>query len=242
MPKRSSDSDDPVMNDSIRTNLAAVQERIAQAARRAGRNPQDITLVAVSKTVNPSKIETAITCGHMSFGENYLQEARQKIAILPATLVWHFIGHLQSNKAKAAAELFQTIQTIDNLKLATAVNRHLSVLEKIMPVLVQVNVSGEPQKSGVPPAEIEALLKSMNTLQNLRITGLMTMPPFAADPETTRPYFRRLRQLADLLVRQDLLGRDGRVELSMGMSGDFEVAIEEGATIVRIGSAIFGHR
>jgi pyridoxal phosphate enzyme (YggS family) len=230
------------MNDSIRTNLAAVQERIARAARRAGRDPRDITLVAVSKNVAPSKIETAITCGHMHFGENYLQEARQKIATLPDTLVWHFIGHLQSNKAKAAAELFQSIQSIDNLKLATAVNRQLSILEKSMPVLVQVNMSGEPQKSGVPPAEIEVLLESMNTLQNLRITGLMTMPPFSADPETTRPYFRRLRELADLLVHRHLLGRHGRVELSMGMSGDFEIAIEEGATIVRIGSAIFGSR
>jgi len=228
----------------IADNLAAVRERIAAAARKAGRDPNAVRLVAVSKRVSEERLRQAVAAGQRLFGENYLQEAQEKIAALdPAgELNWHFIGHLQSNKAKAAAENFSMVETVDRLKLATLLDRHAAAAGRIVSVLVQVNVGGESQKSGVAPERTAELLQAMERLPALRVMGLMTMPPWSEEAESSRPHFRRLRQLAEELAARGLLGRHGKVELSMGMSGDFEVAVEEGATLVRVGTAIFGPR
>lgn len=228
--------------DTIKENLATINARLVHAAKRAGRDPREIKLVAVSKKIGRDRIQAAIDCGQLSFGENYIQEARDKIPTLAKNLSWHFIGHLQSNKARFAAELFDVIETVDSLKLATALNKHLTDLRKNLSILIQINIGGEHQKSGVPPAEAEKLLRVINRLPMLQVTGLMAMPPFFSDPESVRPYFRQLRQTAEELTVKKLFGPYSRPELSMGMSGDFEVAIEEGATIIRIGTAIFGPR
>ena len=226
----------------IRHNLSTINTRLVHAAKHAGRDPREIKLVAVSKKIGRENIQAAIDCGQLCFGENYIQEARDKIPFLAKNLSWHFIGHLQSNKARIAAELFDVVETVDNLKLATAHNKHLTVLRKTLSVLIQINLGGEQQKSGVPPAEAEKLIREIHRLPMLQVTGLMTMPPFLTDPESVRPYFRQLRQTLDELTAKKLFGPHTRPELSMGMSGDFEVAIEEGATIIRIGTAIFGSR
>lgn len=231
----------------IQYNLERIQERLARAAHRAGRNAATIKLVAVSKKIPWKTIRDAAACGQFIFGENYIQEAADKIDRLAANcpdkkLAWHFIGHLQSNKAKIAAEKFQVIETLDRLKLAKALDRHLADSGGSLEVLVQVNIAKEPQKSGVPPEECEKLLEQVSECPNLKITGLMTMPPFARDPEDSRPHFRKLRILAEDLQDRGCLGGSARAELSMGMSGDFEVAVEEGATLIRVGTAIFGPR
>jgi pyridoxal phosphate enzyme (YggS family) len=228
--------------DTIRKNLAAINTRLVNAATRARRDPRKIKLVAVSKKIDRERIQAAVDCGQLSFGENYLQEALDKIPFLAKNLSWHFIGHLQSNKARIAAQLFDVVETVDNLKLATVLNKHLAGLQKDLSVLIQVNIGGEQQKSGISLAETEKLIREINRLPRLRVLGLMTMPPFFADPEAVRPYFRQLRQIADELTAKKLFAPHTRPELSMGMSGDFEVAIEEGATIIRIGTAIFGPR
>lgn len=231
----------------IQSNLDRIQEQLAGAAHRAGRNMAEIKLVAVSKKIPWQTIKAAAACGQFIFGENYIQEAADKIDHLAADcpdkkIVWHFIGHLQSNKAKLAAEKFQVIETLDRLKLATALERHLADSGKILEVLVQVNIAKEPQKSGVLPENCEKLLEQLSQCPSLKITGLMTMPPLARVPEDSRPHFRRLRTLAEDLQRRGYLEGNERIELSMGMSGDFEVAVEEGATLVRVGTAIFGVR
>ncbi|MBU0485602.1 MAG: YggS family pyridoxal phosphate-dependent enzyme [Proteobacteria bacterium] len=226
----------------IKENLEKIRDRISTAARRAGRSADSVRLVAVSKKMPFEKVQEAMACGQMLFGESYLQEARQKIASIGAGPTWHFIGHVQSNKAKGAAELFDTIETVDRLKLARELDRNLAEAGRQMSILIQINIGREAQKSGVLPEGAEALLAKINELPNLQIKGLMTMPPFLPDPEAVRPYFRQLRLLAEKLEKSGLLGLHGKVELSMGMSGDFEVAIEEGATLVRVGTAIFGDR
>ena len=223
-------------------SLAQIRERMAAAARRAGRDPGSVRLVAVSKRVPVERISEAVAAGQLLFGENYLQEAEEKIGQLPPSAQWHFIGHLQSNKAKAAAELFAMIETVDRLKLARALDKHAAEANRLLPVLVQVNVGREEQKAGALPEAAEALLREMAVLPNLQVRGLMTMPPFFDAPETVRPFFRALRCLSEKLASKGLLGIHGPVELSMGMSGDFEVAIEEGATLVRVGTALFGPR
>ncbi len=223
-------------------NLDRIHAVIAEAAHRCNRHPGSIELVAVSKRMESAKIRQAMACGQVVFGENYLQEARTKIESLPASLRWHFIGHLQSNKAREAVRLFDLIETVDRMKLARALNRYAAEQGCRQDVLVQVNVGREPQKSGVLPENAEALLRDMARLEHLRTLGLMTMPPRAADPEASRPWFRKLRQLARQLADRGLFADASRVELSMGMSGDFAVAIEEGATMVRVGTAIFGRR
>ena len=227
---------------SIRENLAAIRARMAAAATRAGRAPESVTLVAVSKYVPVERIAEAMAAGQELFGENYLQEAEEKIGQLPAALKWHCIGHLQSNKAKAAATLFHMVETVDRIKLARALDRHAAEAGRLLPVLIQVNVGREAQKAGVLPEEATALLGEMRELAHLEVRGLMTMPPFFDQPEAARPYFRALRELAEALASKGLLGTHGAIELSMGMSGDFEVAIEEGATLVRVGTALFGAR
>ncbi|MDH5297782.1 MAG: YggS family pyridoxal phosphate-dependent enzyme [Desulfobulbaceae bacterium] len=228
--------------ETIAENLASIRERMAAAARRAGRSPDAVRLVAVSKKVELERIKEAVAAGQTLFGENYLQEAELKVKALGPEVVWHFIGHLQSNKVKLAADLFGGIETVDRLKLAANLDRYLAESGKRLPVLLQVNIGREVQKSGVLPEDTEQLLRQINQLPHLEVRGLMTMPPFEEDGEAVRPYFRQLRLLAEELAGKGLLGRHGPVELSMGMSGDFEVAIEEGATLVRVGSALFGER
>jgi len=224
----------------ISDNLKHIRERIALAALRTGRKPESIKLVAVSKRVGPAAIHEAIKAGQHIFGENYVQEAQEKIPAFAGQAEWHFIGHLQTNKVKACAGLFNVIETVDRLKLAEALNRFGMANGMELPVLVQVNIGREPQKGGVEPEETAALLECIGDMPNLQLQGLMTMPPYSPDPEEVRPFFRKMRQLAEDLVKRGLLKEDS--ELSMGLSSDFEVAIEEGATIVRVGTAIFGSR
>ena len=226
----------------ISTNLEQIRSVIRETAKGCDRDPQEIKLVAVSKRMPAGLIAEAHQCGQMLFGENYLQDAEAKIPRLPSSLRWHFIGHLQSNKAKAAAELFQMIETVDRLKIAQALDRHAGLLRKKLDVLVQVNVGREPQKAGVLPENASDLLRTMQPLTNLRVRGLMTMPPYGRDPEASRPWFQALKKLSEKLADENYFYDNKEVELSMGMSGDFNVAIEEGATLVRVGTAIFGKR
>jgi hypothetical protein len=225
----------------IALNLASIQERIRKAALRSGRDPAGIRLVAVSKTVAAENIQGAIAAGITILGENYVQEARDKIARVERQVAWHFIGHLQSNKAKYAVDLFSMVHSVDRLSLAEALDQEAHKQGKILPVLIQVNISGEESKSGINPQGALQLLERIAGLQHLSVQGLMTMPPWFDDPEDARPYFISLRKLRDELVSKKIPGVS-LPELSMGMSGDFEVAIEEGATLVRIGTAIFGPR
>jgi len=225
----------------IAANLQLIRERLAAAARRAGREPDSVRLVAVSKTVDLERLREAVAAGQREFGENYLQEAKGKIAALGEGLVWHFIGHLQRNKAKAAVELFHLIHSVDRLPLAEALDAAAARLGKVQDILLQVNLAGEETKSGVAPEALPALWEEVSRLPHLRVRGLMTMPPWLPDPEAVRPYFRSLRELRDRL-RATYPPAAGLTELSMGMTGDFEAAVEEGATLVRIGTAIFGRR
>jgi len=225
----------------IAENIAQVQERIRGACRLSGRDPASVRLIAVSKTVPPRRIREAAAGGAGLFGENYIQEAREKIAALAGTASWHFIGRLQSNKAKYAVELFDMIHSVDSLHLAESISKAAQKRGRVMPVLMQVNISGEESKSGIHPGTTAGLLLETARLPGLSVRGLMTMPPLSGSPEDSRPYFRALRRLRDTLVEESA-GRFSLAELSMGMSGDFEVAVEEGATLVRVGTAIFGAR
>jgi pyridoxal phosphate enzyme (YggS family) len=218
---------------SLEQNLAAIERRIAAACDRAGRSPEEVTLVAVTKTVDVTAIEAAFRAGVRHFGENRVQEAQPKIERLGALrpdVTWHMVGHLQTNKAKTAVDIFDIIQSVDTLRLAEALSRRS---ERKLPILVEVNVGGEESKSGVPPSEVDEAVRQIARLPNIEVAGLMTMAPWVDDPEEVRPIFRRLRQLGEDL---------GLAHLSMGMTDDYEVAIEEGATMVRIGRAIFGER
>jgi len=225
----------------IADNLASIQERISKAALRADRDPAAIRLVAVSKTVSAESIQQAIAAGVNILGENYVQEARNKIARIGKQVEWHFIGHLQSNKAKYAVELFSMVHSVDRLSLAEELDQEANKQGKIVPVLIQVNISGEESKSGIDPQGTLQLLERIAALQHLAVHGLMAMPPWFEDPEDARPYFNALRKLREELANKKIHGVSLQ-ELSMGMSGDFEVAIEEGATLVRVGTAIFGPR
>jgi len=226
----------------IQHNLDAIRGRIRQAALRAGRDPLAVRLVAVSKKVEPLLIEQAIAAGQTDFGENYMQEARGKINTVRGAVHWHFIGHLQSKKAKDAALLFDLVHTVDRFKLAQTLDKHACLANRVLPVLVQVNVGGETQKEGVAPEQAEELLLAMQHFTNLKVAGLMTMPPYVSDPEEVRPLFRKLREMAEGFAAKGYFGPGQGFELSMGMSGDFEVAVEEGATLVRVGTALFGPR
>ena len=222
--------------------LQDVKNRIQTAARACGRDPETVRLVAVSKTVPVNKVRQAIDAGVTILGENYVQEARTKfndLATYPVS--WHFIGHLQSNKAKYVVRLFDLIHSVDTLKLARELDKQSHKINKIQEVLIQVNISEEASKSGVNVKDTYNLLKDISLLENLSVKGLMTMPPYFNAPEKVRPYFAALRGLRDRLDQQGLLNIN-LSELSMGMTGDFEVAIQEGATLVRIGTAIFGKR
>ncbi|MCI5157091.1 MAG: YggS family pyridoxal phosphate-dependent enzyme [Candidatus Electrothrix sp. AUS1_2] len=226
----------------ICTNLQRIRSVIEETARGCGIDPHEIKLVAVSKYMPAEMIAEAHQCDQVLFGENYLQDAETKITRLPPALRWHFIGHLQGNKAKIAAELFQMIETVDRLKIAKALDRHAGSLQKKLDVLVQVNVGRESQKSGVMSEEAGDLLRAMQPLTNLRIRGLMTMPPYGREPEASRPWFQALKKLSSELAAHEFFYDNTAVELSMGMSDDFKVAIEEGTTLVRVGTAIFGER
>ena len=226
------------MNESLQDRLLRVQDRIRTAASRTGRGASSITLVAVSKTMPVEVIRQALAAGVMILGENRVQEARDKIAVLPGLATWHLVGHLQTNKAKLAVQLFEMIQSLDSLKLAEALDRYGQQAGKTVRCLVEINLGGEESKSGTTEEGVRPLLEAAGRLSHLRIEGLMSIPPFLPDPEQVRPFFRRLRNLRDKLEAEGF----PLTALSMGMTHDFEVAIEEGATIVRIGTAIFGPR
>lgn len=227
----------------IREQLARIQDNMARAAQRSGRDPKEISLLAVSKTVPVEEIAKARDCGQFLFGENYLQEAATKIPLLANNNIqWHCIGHLQSNKAARAAELFAVVQTVDRLKIAQALDRHTKIIGKTLPVLVQVNIGREKQKSGVLPEQAKKLLREIRKQTDLPVLGLMVMPPYDPNPEASRPYFREIAELTRLLADQQLFENNERPVLSMGLSHDYEVAIEEGATMVRVGTALFGSR
>lgn len=226
----------------ISDNLAQIRASIVEAAHKAGRDPSTVKLVAVSKFVPRERIQEALACGQTLFGENYLQEAAEKITAFGAPAKWHFIGHLQSNKAKQAVPLFDMVETVDRLKIAKALDAEAQQLGKKLSVLIQVNTGRESQKSGILPEEAEQLLRAIRQETHLQVCGLMTMPPFFANPEENRPFFRELRELAQHLSERQLFHDNTRVELSMGMSGDYPLAIEEGATIIRVGTALFGDR
>lgn len=226
----------------IAENLQEVIDNIKTTASACGRSPEEIQLVAVSKRFPTSAIQEAIAAGHTVFGENYIQEAESKAIELGDTWHVHFIGHLQSNKAKIAARIFDLIETVDSLKLAKKLNNELVKLDKTLKILLQVNIGADEHKSGVTPETAAELLRQVNELSNIQTVGLMTMPPFTDDPEDARPHFRKLRQLAEELDQQGLFLHNSPIQLSMGMSHDYHVAIQEGATIIRIGTAIFGQR
>jgi pyridoxal phosphate enzyme (YggS family) len=230
---------------SIAENIAAVRDRIQAAARRAGRSPDSVALMAVSKTFPAESIQEAHAAGLRLFGENRVQEFATKAGAVQslADVRFHMIGHLQTNKAAKAAGLFQAVDSVDSLRLAEKLNEGAHKLGKKLAVLIEVNVGGEAAKSGIAPGspELEAILHAGPTLADLDIRGLMTVPPFSDDPEAARPYFRQLRELRDRLAAQSANAVQ-LTELSMGMSHDFEVAIEEGSTCVRVGTAIFGSR
>jgi pyridoxal phosphate enzyme (YggS family) len=230
---------------SIAENIAAIRERIATAARRAGRRPEEIGLMAVTKTHPPERIREAHAAGMRLFGENRVQEFAGKASALAslADAEWHMIGHLQTNKAGKAAELFHAVDSVDSVKLAEKLDAAALALDRKLSVLIEINVGGESAKSGVAPdsRELEELLRTAPRLEALQFRGLMTVPPFTDDPKGARPYFRKVRELRDAIARRRLpaVGMD---VLSMGMSHDFEVAIEEGSTCVRVGTATFGER
>ena len=227
----------------IAFNIQTLRERIAMAAGACGRSPDEITLLAISKTFPKEIISEAVEAGLRRFGENRVQEAENKIPLVPKEpkLEWHLVGHLQSNKARRAAELFDVIHSLDSKKLAAKLNQACGDLGKTLSVLLQIDLGEEETKFGVPPSQIRELVASVSESSHIRLDGLMAIPPFFENPESVRPYFVKLREWKDRLESEQP-GCLGRQHLSMGMSHDFEIAIQEGATIVRIGTAIFGSR
>jgi hypothetical protein len=230
----------------LKARLESINQRIAAACERAGRQASEITLVAVSKTVAPARIREAIEAGIRNLGENRVQEAAAKIPELGAVaeehqVRWHLIGHLQSNKARRAVELFDVVQSVDSFKLAERLDHIAGEFDRRLPVFIEVNLGGEESKSGVAPDQVLRLCEQVGKFARLELKGLMAVPPFSENPEDARPFFQRLRQLRDE-ARETGASDAGFADLSMGMSNDFEVAIEEGATFVRIGTALFDAR
>ena len=225
----------------IGDNLKQINERIAEAARNAGRDPASVRLVAVSKTQPAAAVMEAARAGQGLFGENYVQELTAKTKEVAVPVEWHFIGHLQSNKVRQLAGFVTMIHSVDRLSLAEEIDRQWGKLGGACDVLIEVNLAGEETKSGTTVAAVLDLVRRVAALPHVRIRGVMTMPPFFDDPEGSRPYFRELRLLAAEIAAEKIPGVE-MAELSMGMSGDFEVAIAEGATLVRVGTAIFGDR
>jgi pyridoxal phosphate enzyme (YggS family) len=226
----------------LKHRIEQVKKRIKDTAKACKRPMASIRLVAVSKTMPAEVVRDAIEAGILDLGENYIQEAKEKINALAAyPVTWHFIGHLQSNKARYAVRLFDLIHSVDSLKLAQELNKYAKKNDKIQAILIQVNVAKEVSKSGVYVEDTLHLLKEVSRLENIAVKGLMTMPPFFNAPQKARPYFAALRELRDH-IKLEAISNISMDELSMGMTGDFEAAIEEGATLVRIGTAIFGDR
>ena len=221
------------MQQDIRTNLERVRERIARAAERAGRRAEDVLLVGVSKTVDVARIRTAVAAGLGALGENRVQEARDKVAELGRPVAWHFVGHLQTNKVREALDLFDVVHSVDRIDLARELDRRARARGRPIDAFVQINIAVEPSKGGWPPEAVETAVDALMALRGLRVRGLMTIPPPVDRAEDARGWFRALRKLGE---------RHGLADLSMGMSSDFEIAVEEGATIVRVGTAIFGPR
>ncbi len=227
----------------IKDRLTQVQRRIREAALRAGRDPGEVQLVAVSKLISAERIREGVEAGIRILGENRVQEARAKVEALPGLEVeWHLVGHLQTNKAKLAVRLFSLIHSLDSLRLAQELDKWGRSLGKTVETLVQVKLAEEETKTGLPEEEVLPFLRAVGDLPSVRVQGLMLLPPYCPDPEEVRPYFRRLRQLLDHLKGEPLPENVVLRHLSMGMSHDFEAAIEEGATLVRIGTALFGPR
>ncbi len=226
---------------SVAGNLKTVRDRIAFAATHAGRDPGSITLIAVSKTVDAARVREAVAAGAAVLGENRVQEAKEKIEALGPIASWHLIGRLQTNKAKYAVRLFDLIHSVDSIELARELDRQAAKIGKTQEILIEVNTGGEEQKAGVGPAAASALVREIAKLGNLKIRGLMTVPPYSENAEDARPFFRKLRELAEAIGKEKIAGCSLDI-LSMGMSGDYEVAIAEGATMVRVGTAIFGER
>jgi len=224
----------------ISENLVEVMERIAKAARKVGREPGEVRLIAVTKLVEAKRVKEALSCGARIFGENYVQEAEEKIKkVRDGSIKWHFIGHLQKNKVKVAVELFDVIETVDTIELAAEINKRA---KEPLEVFIEVNIAKEKTKAGCFPDAVMKLAKGISELPRLRLTGLMTIPPsLLPDAEASRAYFITLRRLAERINKEQIPGVFIR-NLSMGMSGDYEVAVEEGATFVRVGAAIFGQR
>jgi len=226
----------------LRNRLKNIHDRIQAAALSCGRDATSIRIVAVSKAVKVAMIREAIENGQIVFGENYIQEAQKKITeISDNRISWHFIGHLQTNKAKYAVRLFDMIHSVDSIRLAAELDRQAQKIHKIQNILLQVNTGMEISKSGIPPGETLNFIKKASAFSNLKIKGLMTLPPFYDAPEKAAPYFKELRNIRDRIQDENIPNIEMK-ELSMGMSGDFEVAIREGATFIRIGTAIFGKR
>jgi len=226
----------------VKERLERIKLRIAAAAQDCGRNAADVRLVAVSKTMDARRVAEAIDAGAEILGENYIQEARDKFnALYDRPAQWHFIGHLQSNKAKYAVRMFDLIHSVDSLKLAGVLDKEARKRDKVQDILIQVNISREETKSGIDATEAIELVRQVGQLKHICVKGLMTMPPFFDDPERARPFFRELARLRDRIAAAGIPGVQ-LTELSMGMTGDFEAAIAEGATLVRIGTAIFGAR
>jgi pyridoxal phosphate enzyme (YggS family) len=229
------------MESTVAANIARVRNAIADAASRSGREASAVRLMAVTKTVDDERIMEAIAAGVDMIGESYVQEAKRKIEKMGRRLEWHMIGYLQSNKAKYAVRLFDMIHSVDRIELARELDRRAKAVGNVMKILIEVNISGEGTKSGVPYKDAMQLIRDAASLDNLSVQGLMTMPPWFDDPEDARPYFVALRELRDRIIDENVNRIEMR-ELSMGMSGDYEVAVEEGATIVRVGRTIFGER
>jgi PLP dependent protein len=229
------------METEISSNINAITQRMAAAAKRAGRDPLSIKLMAVTKTVPPECILKALEAGLTMLGENYVQEAKDKIAAIGDHAQWHMIGHLQTNKAKYAVKLFDYVHSVDRLELAQELNKRAGQINRTLNVLIEVNISGEESKSGIEKTQVLELVRQVAHFPNLAVRGLMTMAPYSDNPENSRPYFKALRDLRDDIRRTDIANIQ-MDELSMGMTDDFEVAIEEGATIIRVGRAIFGKR
>ncbi len=226
----------------MKDRIQKIEQQIREAAEQAGRNPEEIRLVAVSKIKPAEMVKEAMDAGQRIFGENYIQEALAKIEEVGSEgIEWHFIGHLQSKKSKYAAGAFDLIHSVDSLKLAKEISKQAAKKGVVQKILIQVNTSGEESKSGTTEEAVIELIREAATLEHVAIMGLMTMPAFFDDPEGARPYFRQLRLIKERIESLAIPGVEMK-ELSMGMSGDFEVAIEEGATLVRVGTAIFGAR
>jgi PLP dependent protein len=226
---------------SIADNLNKVMSRIAYAAQRARRDPASIKLIVVTKTIDVVRMREVVAAGAVILGENRVQEAKEKFEHLGPLVGWHLIGHLQTNKAKYAVRLFDLIHSVDSLELAQEIDRQAAKIRKIQPILIEVNISGEASKAGIAPEDAATLIKKAAVLKNISIKGCMTIPPYSDNPEDARPFFKKLHELSAQIEKENIPGVSWE-ELSMGMSGDFEVAVEEGATMVRVGTAIFGAR